>query len=105
MATHAQAGERLPRRDGEGIVEQADRHPDRFAITSRIGDDQEDMVEATVAELQHDPAHLVLRVDHPRLALDGKDRAAIRSVPQSADRPIEGPLIAEDGQRHLQAHR
>jgi hypothetical protein len=69
------------------------------ADVARIGDEQDERLDAGVAELQMDPAMLRLHVGETREGLDG-DLAAVR---ERAEHRVEGSLVAELRQRHLVA--
>lgn len=71
-----------------------------ITISPRVGDDQQDVLEATVAQLEHDSADLALTVDQSRLCLDREHRTP---TAESIDQRVPSSLIADDRQRDLRA--
>ena len=90
MAARSERCERPSRRDRK-VAEEARRSPgDRVAVPSRIGNDDQDMLEAAVPNLEHDAADLRLDVDEAGL---GFDRKAVGETEQAIDHRVPRALI------------
>ena len=73
---------------------------DRIPVPSRIGDNDQHVLQATIAELEHDPAYLGLAVDQTRFGLDRKQR---RDTTEGVDHRVPSSLITRDREWDLGA--
>ncbi len=66
---------------------------DRVPVPPRIGDNDQHVLQATIAELEHDPANLGLAIDQTRLGFDRKQRC---DATEGIDHRVPSSLITRD---------
>lgn len=105
MAAGSQRSQGAPSRDRERICDDGSGGIDGSTIGWCISNDQQDMINARISNLEHDPANLGLGVGDPGLTFDWQPGLVRRCLEEAGDPGIPRTSITFTRQGYLEPHR